>query len=88
MPAVFAMIFVFYPNALKIASGLSSEVEFTAAHEKITLRARTDILALLVYQSGVTERTKVPPVFFFCWFCRERLSFLLQSSLRVVSLRR
>jgi hypothetical protein len=49
MPALFAMIFVFYPNALKIASRLASQVEFTAAHEKITLRAWTDILALLIY---------------------------------------
>jgi len=82
------MIFVFYPNALKIASGLSSEVEFTAAHEKITLRAWTDVLALLVYQLGVTDRTEIPPVFFLRYFCRERLGFLLQTNLREPSLRR
>jgi len=82
------MIFVFYPNAVKIASGLSSEIEFTAAHEKITLWAWTDVLALLIYQSGVTDRTEVPPVFFLCYFCRERLGFLLQMRLRERSLRR
>ena len=88
MPAVFAMIFVFYPNALKIARGSSSEVEFTAAHEKITLRAWTDVLALLVYQFGVTDRTEIPPVFFLFYFCRMKFGFLLQMSLRELSLRR
>ena len=88
MPALFAMIFVFYPNWVEIASGLPSEIEFTAAHEKITLWAWTNVLALLIDQPGVTERAVIPPVFFFCRFCRERLNFLLQTSLREVSLRR
>jgi hypothetical protein len=68
MPAVFAMIFVFYPNAFKIASGLSSKIKFTAAHEKITFRAWTDILTLLVYQFSVTDRTEIPPVVFLFRF--------------------
>jgi len=82
------MIFVFYPNASKIASGLSSKIKFTAAHEKITFWAWTDILALLVYQSGATDRTEIPPIFFLFCFCRERFGFLLQVNLRELSMRR
>jgi len=58
------MIFVFYPNAFKIASGLSLEVEFAAAHEEITFWAWTDVLTLLIDHFGIADGTEVPPVFF------------------------
>ena len=43
---------------------LESTVEFTAAHEKITLGAGADVLALQVDQFGVADGAEVPPVFF------------------------
>jgi len=59
------MIFAFYPIAARITSGLRSTVEFTAAHEKITLGAGTDVLALQVDHFGVADGAEVPPVFFY-----------------------
>ena len=43
---------------------VKSEVEFTAAHEKITLRARADVLALQVDHLSITDGAEVAPVFF------------------------
>jgi hypothetical protein len=51
-----------------MASALGSKIEFTAAHEEIALSIGANVLALLIEQPGVADRTIVPPI---------RFSFLL-----------
>jgi hypothetical protein len=42
---------------------VGSEIKFAAAHEKVTIRIRTNILAFLIDEFRVTNRTIIPPVF-------------------------
>jgi hypothetical protein len=60
MPAVFDMPFS-YRSQMAMASP-ALKIEFTAAHEEVTPRIGTDVLAFLVEQLRVANRAVVPPI--------------------------
>jgi len=62
---------------------LESTVEFTAAHEKITLGAGTDVFALQVDHFAVADGAEVPPVCFLLCFHQKRFRFAFQAHLPV-----
>ena len=65
-----------------MAEANPSEVELTAAHEKVTLRVGADILTFLVDQRGVTNGAIVPPVFVLRWLGRTGVKWLRQLRLQ------
>jgi hypothetical protein len=43
---------------------VGSEIKLAAAHEKVTIRVRTNILAFLIDELRAANRTIIPPVLF------------------------
>jgi hypothetical protein len=56
-------------------SGVISHIEFTAAHEKVTLGIRTNKAAFMVNEFGAAHGAGLPPVFLRCLSGRSLLRY-------------
>ena len=65
-----------------MASVVSSKIEFTAAHKKITLWIGANVLALLIDQLGAANRAIVPPIFLRLGLGRRRFRTIHRVVLR------